>query len=69
MSNLLKNDWIKMCRLVKLYEDSHRKIVLSFGHGAEALEVRSKVLSCLDNLEGAVRKTGKAPAGNLTAPG
>ena len=35
------------------------------GTGAEALEVRCKVLACLDKIEGAVRKTGKAPAANL----
>ena len=60
-----KSEWIKACRLMNPYEDSHRIIVLSFGSGAEAQEVRNKVLAYLDNIEGTIRKTGKAPAGNL----
>ena len=65
MSTILRNEWARMCRLVKLYDESQRKIVLSFGSGAEALEVRCKVLAYLDKIDGAVRKTGKAPAANL----
>ena len=65
MSTVLRNEWARMCRLVKLYDESQRKIVLSFGCGAEALEVRCKVLTYLDKIDGAVRKTGKAPAANL----
>ena len=65
LTTIQRNEWARMCRLVKLYEESQRKIVLSFGSGVEALEVRCKVLTCLDRLEGAVRKTGKAPAANL----
>ena len=65
MNTIQRNEWARMCRLVKIYEESQRKVVLSFGTGAEALEVRCKVLACLDKIEGAVRKTGKAPAANL----
>ena len=65
MNTVQKNEWARMCRLVKLYEESQRKIVLSFGSGVEALAVRSKVLGYLEMIEGSVRKTGKAPAANL----
>ena len=58
-------DLVRMCKCAKFYDQSQRKLVMAFGHGPEALGVRSRVLEVLNSLEGMVLKWGRAPAGNL----
>ena len=58
-------DLVRMCKCAKLFDQTKRKLVMAFGHGPEALALRSRVLEVLGAVEGIEMKWGRAPAGNL----
>ena len=63
MSLPRRADIIKLCKCSKLYDQSQRKMVLSFGTGPEGQECRNIVLPMIVAIEGAVHRLGKAPRG------
>ena len=58
-----KVDILKFCRIVKTFDSSKKKLVLSWGPGQMAQEFRSSIMGALANAENMDYKVGRPPAG------
>ncbi len=56
---------MRFCKCAKLYDETQKKVALSFGSGQEALTYRHHVLNVLKGMEGWNYKLGKPPVGHL----
>lgn len=57
----MKNDWIKVCRVEKVYAKDMRRLLLSYGTDMPGKRTVAQALV----QTGAVRKTGRAPEGGM----
>jgi hypothetical protein len=60
-----RGEVIKVCKLAKVYRETHKKLVFAWGVGPQAQLLRTLVVQKLVSLEGWELKQGKAPAGHL----
>ena len=60
-----KVDLLKFCRIVKTFDSSKKKLVLSWGPGQLAQEFRSSIMGVLANTENMEYKVGRPPAGYM----
>jgi hypothetical protein len=56
---------IRMCHLVKLYKQESKKLVLSFGPGPEAQELRKAIIQTMCEQKEWEFKQGRPPAGHM----
>jgi hypothetical protein len=60
-----RGEVIKVCKLAKVYKETHKKLVFAWGVGQQTQLLRTLVVQKLSSLEGWQLKQGKAPAGHL----
>ena len=60
-----RGELVKLCKVAQVYKTSQVKIVMAFGPGPDALELRSRVLLRLSALDGFEHKQGKSPATHM----
>jgi hypothetical protein len=60
-----RGEVIKVCKLAKVYRETHKKLVFAWGVGPQAQLLRTLVVQKLVSLEGWELKQGKAPAGHM----
>ena len=60
-----KVDLLKFCRIVKTFDASKKKLVLSWGPGQLAQEFRSTIMGIMTNIENMDYKVGRPPAGYM----
>jgi hypothetical protein len=65
LNQYAKNDIARFCRIVKMYRAAQKKLVISFGPGAEAQSVRSKIIAALAQDDRWEMKVGRAPSGYM----
>ncbi len=65
MSMEEQSDLVRFCRIVKTFETNTKKLVLSFGAGKKAQEIRSTLTGIITQQEGAQYKLGRPPAGYM----
>ena len=56
---------VKMCRLVKLYKEENRKIIIVFGSGPDALQLRKLILSTMKADTELQYIQGRPPPGHM----
>ena len=64
-STTIRAEHIKMCRLVKLFKEENRKLIIVFGHGPEALELRKLILSTMSADDQLQYIQGRPPPGHM----
>ena len=60
-----RNELVKLCKIAKLYDPETKKLVISFGTGPEALQLRGLVMPVLTKTPEAQVKVGKPPPGYM----
>ena len=65
MSIADRHDLVKMCKCAKLFNEDQRKMVLTFGSGAEGQALRALALPLILAVDGAEHKIGRAPRGYM----
>ena len=63
MSIAARNDLVKMCRCAKLFKEEQRKLVLTFGCGAEGQALRALVLPLIFGSGRCGAQGGESPSG------
>ena len=56
---------VRMCRVVRLYKEEQRKIVMAFGPGVEAQQLRGLILEVMQGQDEWVFAQGRPPPGHM----
>ncbi len=56
---------VRFCRVVKVFKESQRRLIISFGGSPKALEMRNHVIGFLKGREAWDFKMGRPPAGHM----
>ena len=60
-----KADTIRFCRIIKMFDNSKKKLILAFGPSKTAQEIRATVTAALAAKEQVEHKIGRLPAGYM----
>lgn len=64
-TEIQKADFVKFCRVGKVYQEDKMRLTLMMAPTQAAMEARIQIVKILDNRPGWVRKTGRPPAGYM----